>query len=64
MLLNFSKIRTGKIDDPVAKHFCGKEHSVKDFSVFGIEKVIGGKIQREVKESLWIKNLKHSNRTE
>ena len=41
MPFNFSKIRTGKVDDPVAKYFCGKEHSVKDFSVFGIEKVMG-----------------------
>jgi hypothetical protein len=33
MLLNFSKIRTQKVEDPVAKHFCQKNHFVKNFKV-------------------------------
>jgi hypothetical protein len=32
MLLNFSKIRSQKVEDPVAKHFCRKNHCVKNFS--------------------------------
>ena len=59
MLLNFSKIRTQKVEDPVAKHFCQKNHCVKNFKVIGIEKTGNGdKIYRETKESLWIKKLK------
>jgi hypothetical protein len=38
MLLNFSKIRTQKMEDPIAKHFCQKNHCVKNFKVIGIEK--------------------------
>jgi hypothetical protein len=41
MLLNSSKIRTGKIDDPVAHHFCQIDHSVDNFGTaksFGIHK--------------------------
>jgi hypothetical protein len=38
MLLNFSKIRTEKMEDPIAKHFCQKNHCVKNFKVIGIEK--------------------------
>ena len=56
MLLNFSRIRTQKVKDPVAKHFCQKNHCVKNFKVIGIEKTGNGdKIYRETKESLWIK---------
>ena len=56
MLLNFSKIRTQKVEDPVAKLFCQKNHCVKNFKVIGIEKTgSGDKIYRETKESLWIK---------
>ena len=33
MLLNFSKIRTQKVEDPVAKHFCQKNHCIKNFKV-------------------------------
>jgi hypothetical protein len=51
MLLNFSKIRTGKIDDPVANHFCQIDHSVDNFMVLGIDQVQGDKINREEKES-------------
>jgi hypothetical protein len=60
MLLNFSNIRTQKVEDPVAKHFCQKNHCVKNFKVIGIEKTGNGdKIYRETKESLWRKlNLK------
>ena len=58
MLLNFSKIRTGKIDDPVANHFCQIDHSVDNFKVLGIDQAQGDKIHREVKDSLWIKKLK------
>ena len=60
MLLNFSKIKTQKVEDPVAKHFCQKNHCVKNFKVEGIEKTGNGdKIYRETKESLWRKlNLK------
>ena len=60
MLLNFSKIRTPKVEDPVAKPFCQKNHCVKNFKVIGIEKTGNGdKIYRETKESPWIKkNLK------
>jgi hypothetical protein len=42
MLLNFSKIRTQKVEDPVAKHFCQKNHCVKNFKVIGIEKTGNG----------------------
>jgi hypothetical protein len=57
MLLNFSKIRTQKVEDPVAKHFCQKNHCVKNFKVIGIEKTGNGdKIYRETKES----HIKHS----
>jgi hypothetical protein len=54
MLLTFSKIRTGKIYDPVANHFCQihVDHSVDNFKVLGIDQVQGDKIHREVKESL------------
>jgi hypothetical protein len=56
MLLNFSKIRTQKVKDPVAKHFCHKNNYVKNFKVIGIEKTGNGdKIYKETKESLWIK---------
>ena len=52
MLLKFSKIRTGKIYDPVTNHFCQIDHSVDNFKVLGIDQVQGEKIHREVKESL------------
>ena len=56
MLLNFSKIKTQKVEDPVGKQFCQKKHCVKNFKVIGIEKTGNGvKIYRETKESLWIK---------
>jgi hypothetical protein len=38
MLLNTSKIRTQKVEDTVAKHFCQKNHCGKNFKVIGIEK--------------------------
>jgi hypothetical protein len=58
MLLNFSKIRTGKIDDPVENQFCQIDHNVDNFKVLGIDQVQGDKIHRKVKESFWIKKLK------
>ena len=58
MLLNFSKIRTRKITDPIAKHFCEKDHSVNNYRVIGIERVYGDTIYRETKEAFWIKKLK------
>jgi hypothetical protein len=55
MLLNFSKIRTQKVEDPVAKHLCQKNHCIKNIKVIGIEKTGNGdKIYRETKEALWI----------
>jgi hypothetical protein len=43
------------VKDSVAKHFCQKNHCVKNFKVIGIEKTGNGdKIYRETKESLWI----------
>ena len=39
MLLKFSKIRTGKIYDPVTNHFCQIDHSVDNFKVLGIDQV-------------------------
>jgi hypothetical protein len=60
MLLNFSKIRTQKVEDPVGKQFCQKNHCVKHFKAIGIEKTGNGdKIYRETKESRWIKKLKN-----
>jgi hypothetical protein len=48
------------VEDPVAKHFCQKNHCVKNFKVIGIEKTgHGDKIYRETKESLWIKKMKN-----
>jgi hypothetical protein len=41
MLFNSSKIRSGKIDDPVAHHVCQIDHSVDNFGTaksFGIHK--------------------------
>ena len=58
MLLNFSKIRTQKVEDPVAKHFCQKNHCVKNFSHRNWENRKRWQISRETKESLWIKKLK------
>ena len=59
MLLNFSNIRPQKVEDPVAKHFCQKNHCVNNFKVIGIEKTGNGdKISRETNESLWIEKLK------
>ena len=59
MPLTFSKIRTQKVEDPVGKLFCQKNHCVKNFKVIGIEKTGNGdKIYRETKESLWITKLK------
>jgi hypothetical protein len=59
MLLNFSNIRTQKVEDPVAKHFCQKNHCVNNFKVIGIEKTGNGdNIYRETKESLLIRKLK------
>ena len=53
MLLNFAKIRTQKVEDPVANPFYQKNHCVKNFKVIGIEKTGNGdKIYRETKESL------------
>jgi hypothetical protein len=40
MLLNFSKIRTQKVEDPVANIFVRKTIALK-ISVIGIEKTIG-----------------------
>ena len=52
----FSKIRTQRVEDSVAKHFCQKNHCVKNFKVIAIEKTGNGdKIYRETKESLLIK---------
>ena len=49
---NFSKIRTLKKDDLVAKHcFTKKNHTKENLKVTGIEKVLGTKIYRKVKES-------------
>jgi hypothetical protein len=58
MLLNFSKIRTQKVEDPVAKHFYQKNHCVKNFSHRNWENRKRWQISRETKESLWIKKLK------
>ena len=58
MILNFSKIRTRKTDDPIAKHFLQRNHSSDNLKVFGIEKVFGTEIYRKVKESFWMKKLK------
>jgi hypothetical protein len=53
MLLNFSKIRTQKVEYPVANQFCQKNDCVDNFKVIGIEKTGNGdKIYRETKESL------------
>ena len=43
------------MDDPIANHFCQKEHDIKHFRVFGIDKVAEDKIYRE---SFLIKNVK------
>lgn len=58
MLLNFSKIRTRKTDDPIANHFTQHCHSAEDLKVFGIERVFGTETYRKVKEAFWIKKLK------
>jgi hypothetical protein len=58
ILLNFSKIRTGKIDDPVANHLLSNRSLSGQFQVYGIDQVLCDKIHREVKESFWIKTLK------
>ena len=57
MLLNFSKIRTGKTDDPVAKHFSQPGHSANNLKVVGIEKVYGNDTYRKVKV-FWMKKFK------
>ena len=44
MILNFSKIRTLKKDDPVGKHFLQKSHTKKNLKVIGIKKVLGTKV--------------------
>ena len=58
MLLNFSKTRTKKTEDPVANHSCNNNHTVENYKVIGIERVNGDVNLREVKESFWIKKLK------
>ena len=56
-ILNFSKIRTRKMDDPIVRHFTQPNHSVENLKVVGIEKVYGTEIYRKVKETFWIKKL-------
>jgi hypothetical protein len=58
MILNFSKIRTLKKDNPVAKHFLQNNHTKDNLKVIGIEKVLGTEIYRKVKESFWMKTRK------
>jgi hypothetical protein len=49
MLLDFSKIRTQKVEDLVGKQFCQKNHCVKHFKAIGIEKTGNGdKIYRNI----------------
>ena len=59
MLLNFSKTRTKKTEDPVANHSCNNNHTVENYKVIGIERVNGDVNLREVKESFWIKKTKN-----
>ena len=42
-------IRTYKTEDPVIKHICKTNHSVKNYKVIRIEKVNGDQTLREVK---------------
>ena len=56
-LLNLSRIRT-KYDDPVAVHFYTNGHSMKDFSVMGLEKLYGDDTYREIIENFWKTKLK------
>lgn len=58
MLLNFSKIRTNKTDDPVANHFIQHNYSMKNLKVTAIERVFGTEIYRKTKEAFWIQKLK------
>lgn len=56
MLLNFSRIRTGR-SDPVGDHFRQGDHNVNDLKVLGIEKISGDSIYRKTKERLWKSKL-------
>ena len=58
MLLNFSKIRTKKTEDPVANHFIQNNHSITNLKVTAIERVFGTETYRKTKEAFWIKKLK------
>jgi hypothetical protein len=58
MLLNFSKIKNQRTDDPVAEHFTSVGHSVNDFSVTPIEVCTGSEIARKIKETFWIQKLR------
>ena len=49
LILNFSKIRTLKKDDPVANHFLQKNHTKENSKVMGIEKAVGMEIYKKVK---------------
>jgi hypothetical protein len=56
MLLNFSKIRTQKVEDPVAKHFCQKNHCVKNFKVTVHQKSFSF-FQNYIKFSYFLENF-------
>ena len=58
MLLNFSMIRTRKLDN-VAEYFYSENHSVNDFMVIGIANVFGEDTYRKVRESFWIKKIEN-----
>ena len=56
MILNFSKIRTLKKDDPAAKHLLQKNHTKENLSHRN-RKGTRHEIYRKVKESFWMKKL-------
>ena len=55
-VLNLSLIRR-QTDDPVATHFYTDSHSVKDYSIIGIEKLYKDDTYRRFRENLWKKKL-------
>jgi hypothetical protein len=55
-ILNLSLIRR-ETDDPVATHFYTDSHSIKDYSIIGIEKLYKDDTYRRFRENLWKKKL-------
>jgi hypothetical protein len=55
---HLSTIRTKKVEEPVAEHFCQKDHKISDFRFLALQNTpADDTTYRRVQENIWIKKL-------